>query len=71
MIAVIQRVSQASVTIENEVVASIQSGILLLLGIEVEDTQEDIEWLSSKIVNLRIFDDANGVMNLSIKEVAG
>jgi D-tyrosyl-tRNA(Tyr) deacylase len=71
MIAVIQRVSQASVTIENEVVASIQSGILLLLGIEDEDTQEDIDWLSSKIVNLRIFDDANGVMNLSIKEVGG
>jgi D-tyrosyl-tRNA(Tyr) deacylase len=71
MIAVIQRVSQASVTIENELVASIQSGILLLLGIEDEDTQEDIDWLSSKIVNLRIFDDANGVMNLSIKEVAG
>jgi D-tyrosyl-tRNA(Tyr) deacylase len=71
MIAVIQRVSQASVTIENEMVASIQSGILLLLGIEDEDTQEDIDWLSSKIVNLRIFDDANGVMNLSIKEVAG
>jgi D-tyrosyl-tRNA(Tyr) deacylase len=71
MIAVIQRVSQASVTIENEVVASIQSGILLLLGIEDEDTQEDIDWLSSKIVNLRIFDDVDGVMNLSIKEVAG
>jgi D-tyrosyl-tRNA(Tyr) deacylase len=71
MIAVIQRVSQASVTIENEMVASIQSGILLLLGIEDEDTQEDIDWLSSKIVNLRIFDDVDGVMNLSIKEVAG
>lgn len=71
MIAVIQRVSQASVTIENEMVASIQSGILLLLGIEDEDTQEDIDWLSSKIVNLRIFDDVDGVMNCSIKEVAG
>lgn len=71
MIAVIQRVSQASVTIENEVVASIHAGILLLLGIEDDDTQEDIDWLSSKIVNLRIFDDANGVMNLSIKEVGG
>lgn len=71
MIAVIQRVSQASVTIENEVVALIQSGILLLLGIEEEDTQEDISWLSLKIANLRIFDDADGVMNLSIKEVAG
>lgn len=71
MIAVIQRVSQASVTIEKEVVASIQSGILLLLGIEDEDKQEDIDWLSSKIANLRIFDDVDGVMNLSIKEVVG
>lgn len=71
MKAVIQRVSQSSVTIENEVVASIQSGILLLLGIEDEDTQDDIDWLSSKIVNLRIFDDVDGVMNRSIKEVAG
>lgn len=71
MIAVIQRVTKASVTIENEVVASISSGILLLLGIEDEDTQEDISWLSSKIANLRIFDDADGVMNLSTKEVAG
>lgn len=71
MKAVIQRVSQASVTIENDVVATIQSGILLLLGIEDEDTQEDIVWLSSKIANLRIFDDVDGVMNLSIKEVSG
>lgn len=71
MKAVIQRVSEASVTIENEVVASIQSGILLFVGIEDEDTQEDIEWLSSKIVNLRIFDDADGVMNLSVKDISG
>ena len=71
MIAVIQRVSQVSVTIENELVASIQTGILLLVGIENEDTQEDIEWLSSKIVNLRIFDDTNGVMNCSIKDISG
>ena len=71
MKAVIQRVLESSVTIENEVVASIQSGILLLLGIEDEDTQEDIDWLSSKIVNLRIFDDVDGVMNRSIKEVGG
>lgn len=71
MIAVIQRVSKASVTIEKEVVASIQNGILLLVGIENEDTKEDIEWLSSKIVNLRIFDDTNGVMNCSIKDISG
>lgn len=71
MIAVIQRVSQASVTIESKVVASIHSGILLLVGIEDEDTQEDIEWLSSKIVNLRIFDDVHGVMNRSIKDILG
>ena len=71
MIAVIQRVSQASVTIENEVVASIQSGILLLLGIEDEDTQDDIVWLTSKIANIRIFDDVNGVMNVSLKETNG
>lgn len=71
MIAVIQRVLQASVTIEKEVVASIQSGILLLLGIEDEDTQDDIVWLTSKIANLRIFDDVNGVMNVSLKETNG
>jgi len=71
MKAVIQRVLESSVTIENEVVASIKSGIVLLVGIEDEDTQEDIEWLSSKIVNLRIFDDADGVMNRSIKDVSG
>jgi len=71
MIAVIQRVSEASVTIEKEVVACIQNGMLLLVGIEEEDSQEDIEWLSSKIVNLRIFDDTNGVMNRSIKDISG
>jgi D-tyrosyl-tRNA(Tyr) deacylase len=71
MKAVIQRVLESSVTIENEVVASIKSGIVLLVGIEDEDTQEDIEWLSSKIVNLRIFDDADGVMNRSIKDISG
>lgn len=71
MKAVIQRVSQASVTINQQITASIQTGILLLLGIEAEDTQEDIDWLSSKIVNLRIFADANEVMNLSVKEALG
>jgi D-tyrosyl-tRNA(Tyr) deacylase len=71
MIAVIQRVSQASVTIEGTVTAVINKGLLVLVGIEVADGPEDIEWLSAKIVNLRIFDDAEGVMNLSIKDVNG
>ena len=68
MRAVIQRVTRASVTIEQKVYASIEKGLLVLLGIEDADTGEDLEWLSGKIVNLRIFDDANGVMNESIKE---
>lgn len=71
MKAVIQRVAQSSVTIEGEVVASIQKGLLILVGIEEADTKEDIEWLSSKIVNLRIFGDENDVMNLSLKNVNG
>ena len=71
MKAVIQRVSQSSVTIEGEIVASIQKGLLILVGIEDADIKEDIEWLSSKIVNLRIFGDENDVMNLSVKEVNG
>ena len=71
MKAVIQRVSQASVTIEDQVVAQIQSGLLVLIGIEEADVQEDLQWLSSKIANLRIFSDANGVMNVSVKERDG
>ena len=71
MKAVIQRVSQSSVTIEGEIVASIQKGLLILVGIEEADTKEDIEWLSSKIVNLRIFGDENDIMNLSVKDVKG
>ncbi len=71
MKAVIQRVSQSSVNIEGEIVASIQKGLLILVGIEEADTKEDIEWLSSKIVNLRIFSDENEVMNLSVKDVNG
>ena len=71
MKAVIQRVSSASVTIENNVVASIQNGLLVLLGIEDADTHEDIVWLTSKIANLRIFGDDNDVMNLSLKETNG
>ena len=71
MRVVIQKVTQASVSIENQAVASIDKGLLVLVGIEDGDTNEDIAWLSSKIVNLRVFDDDNGVMNLSVKEVGG
>ena len=69
MKAVIQRVSQASVTIDNQIVAQIQSGLLVLVGIEDADNQEDINWLTSKICNLRIFEDENQVMNLSLKDI--
>jgi D-tyrosyl-tRNA(Tyr) deacylase len=71
MIAVVQRVSQASVHIEGRVKASIEKGLLILVGIEEADTEEDIGWLSSKIVNLRIFNDAKGVMNISLKDDGG
>ena len=71
MRVVIQKVTEASVSIENQTVASIDKGLLVLVGIEDGDKNEDIAWLSSKIVNLRIFDDDNGVMNLSVKEVEG
>ncbi len=71
MKAVIQRVSKASVTIEATKVTSIGQGLLILLGIVEEDTLEDIQWLSNKIVNLRIFADAQNVMNLSLKDVGG
>lgn len=71
MKAVIQRVTKASVTIDYEVVASISNGLLVLLGIINDDTQEDINWLSNKIANLRIFGDENGVMNKSILDIDG
>ncbi len=71
MKVVIQRVSQASVTIDSKIVAEIQKGLLVLVGIEDADTQEDILWLTSKIANLRIFEDENEVMNLSIKDING
>ncbi len=71
MKAVIQRVSRASVTIEDKKVASIESGLLILLGIIDDDTQEDINWLSNKIVNLRIFGDENKVMNNSLSNTNG
>lgn len=71
MKVVIQRVLKASVTIENNIVASIGNGLLILLGIVDEDTQEDINWLSNKITNLRIFGDENGIMNKSVIEMHG
>lgn len=71
MRAVIQRVSKAGVTIDGSIYGQIGTGLLVLLGIEDADTTEDIEWLSSKIVNLRIFDDAAGVMNESVKDKNG
>ena len=71
MKAVIQRVSNASVTIEGEIIASISNGLLILLGIINEDSEEDINSLSSKIVNLRIFGDENGIMNKSLLDIDG
>lgn len=71
MKVVIQRVTRASVTINGKVKSSIGSGLLVLLGIEEADKNEDITWLSSKIVNLRIFNDENAVMNLSLKDLNG
>lgn len=71
MRVVIQRVQHASVSINNAVVAAIQRGLLVLWGTEAADTEIDITWLSTKITQLRIFDDADGVMNLSVKDVDG
>lgn len=71
MKVVIQRVSEASVTIDSQIVAQINKGLLILVGIESEDNLEDINWLVSKIVYLRIFGDANNVMNLSVKDIGG
>lgn len=71
MRVVIQRVSKASVTIDQKQNSAIGKGLLVLLGIEDADTDDDIKWLASKICNLRIFDDEAGVMNLSVKDVGG
>jgi len=71
MRVVIQRVTKASVTVKEKIMGEIKKGLVVLLGIEDADNDEDIEWLSSKIVNLRIFDDANGVMNISVKDIDG
>jgi len=71
MKVIIQRVARASVTIEGQLFSSIGKGMLVLVGIQADDTDEDINWLASKIVNLRIFDDEKGVMNKSILETNG
>lgn len=71
MKTVIQRVSKASVTVDGKVISSIESGLLVLLGIEDADSDADIDWLVQKIVNLRIFNDADDVMNLSVKDMDG
>ena len=71
MRVVLQRVSSASVTVSEKIVGEIQKGLLVLVGIEDADTQEDIDWLVAKITQLRIFGDANGIMNLSVEEVNG
>lgn len=71
MRAVIQRVSEASVAVDGQITGVIQQGLLVLVGIEDADTDEDIAWLSSKLVNLRIFNDESGVMNVSLKDSGG
>jgi D-tyrosyl-tRNA(Tyr) deacylase len=71
MIVVIQRVTRAMVTINQQIKSQIGLGLLVLVGIEDADTQEDIDWLSAKLVNLRIFEDEQGIMNVSVKDVGG
>jgi len=68
---VLQRVSEANVKVNSEIVGEIGQGLLILLGIEEADTEEDMLWLINKIINLRVFDDADGIMNLSIQEIKG
>lgn len=68
---VIQKVKEASVTVDEKIISSVKKGLLVLVGIENADTQEDIDYLVKKIVQLRVFDDKNGVMNLSVKDVDG
>lgn len=71
MIAVIQRVTRASVTIDQKIHSAIGKGLMILLGIEEADDSEDIDWLAAKMVNLRIFNDETGVMNISVKDING
>jgi D-tyrosyl-tRNA(Tyr) deacylase len=71
MRVVVQRVTEASVTVEGKVTGSIEKGLLVLAGYEDADTEEDLDWIVGKIANLRIFDDESGVMNLSVKDIGG
>jgi D-tyrosyl-tRNA(Tyr) deacylase len=71
MRVVIQRVSEASVKVNGSIVGAIQAGLMVLLGIQNEDTIDDIQWISNKLVQMRIFDDAEGVMNHSVQEMGG
>ncbi|MEJ6625560.1 MAG: D-aminoacyl-tRNA deacylase, partial [Flavobacteriaceae bacterium] len=71
MRVVIQRVGEASVTVDQTIVGQINQGLMVLLGVEAADTQEDIDWLANKILNLRIFNDTSGVMNSSLVEIDG
>ena len=71
MRVVIQRVSEASVTIDEKLISSIHHGLLVLAGFETDDTNEDLDWTCKKIIQLRVFDDLQGVMNLSVKEIEG
>lgn len=71
MRTVIQRVTEASVKVDGKITGAIKEGLLILVGVEDADTQEDIDWLVKKIVGLRIFNDENGVMNLSVQDVGG
>ena len=71
MRAVLQRVSEASVTVNNEIIGEINKGLLVLVGIEDADSKEDVDWLVQKIINIRIFEDENEVINLSVKDIDG
>ncbi len=71
MRAVIQRVSRANCSVDNKITGQIENGLLILIGIEKEDTIEDMKWMAQKFVNLRIFNDENGLMNKSIQDIAG
>ena len=71
MRVVIQRVTEASVKVDGAIVGSIQAGLMVLLGIQNEDTLEDVQWISNKLVQMRIFDDTEGVMNHSVQEMGG